>query len=924
MPRKALEVVLFAMLILLSIPLYGDTNILDNPGFESGTTGWSARGGGSISTVTSPVHSGSYSGRAYGRTATWHGIQQNMMGKMVEGATYTVSGWVRTNNSASSTIHISFQQTDGNGTNYSWAANGTASNSGWTQISGSFTLNVTGTLTELLVYAEGPDSGIDIYLDDAVVYGPEVSSGDPTANGTVNVNTRHQTIDGFGAAGAWYEGTLVSLGQSQPQIYDILFGDLGLDIYRLRNAYDQDGATGYMSNSSTIISNGEASLGRPLKTLICAWSPPAYLKSNGDTANGGTIIGGPTNYDYAGYADWWADSITAWAGYGVDADYISIQNEVDYTATWDSCRFDPTQNSTNAGYDQAFEAVYNEFDSRFGSSKPKMLAPETTGFNGAAGGSPSDYISALINQSHAYGYAHHLYNINAGDNPDAYLSAMQSFNTSWGTKPLFQTEYEKSTSSWPDALDIALLLHNSLTVEEVSGYLYWDLFWGTAGSGLVYITSSSYTIYNDYYGFKQYSAFIHSDWQRVDTTEDSADVRMSAYISPDNSEVSVVIINTNSTIDINLTLSFAGLSILSGDVYRTSQTENCASVGSFNPANPLTLPAQSVTTLSLMADTGLTPPNPPQGLVATAGDATVSLDWTANTESDLAGYNVYQSTTPGGGYTQLNSSLLSSPGFTDNTVTNYTTYYYVVTAVDTDTNESTYSVEENAMPNDGSIVQLSAADFESGFGDWVNISGEDSHDWTRNSGGTPSPNTGPDSGANSSTWYVYLECSSGGASNAGDTAILESPLINGLGRVLTFYYHMYGSSIGTLNVDVYDGTWHEAVWNLSGQQHTSNSEEYTQATVDLTSYTGSIQIRFRAVAAGGFQGDMAIDSIEVTGSPIEPIYGDLSGDGNVNADDLPLFMTYWLLNDCIDLDLNGDCLINLREFAEFANNWLND
>jgi hypothetical protein len=34
-------------------------------------------------------------------------------------------------------------------------------------------------------------------------------------------------------------------------------------------------------------------------------------------------------------------------------------------------------------------------------------------------------------------------------------------------------------------------------------------------------------------------------------------------------------------------------------------------------------------------------------------------------------------------------------------------------------------------------------------------------------------------------------------------------------------------------------------------------------------------------------------------------------------------MGYWLLEDC-GLDLNGDCLINLYEFARFARNWLDD
>lgn len=61
---------------------YGDTNVLTNPGFESGTTGWAGRSC-SISTVTSPVHSSSYSGRAYNRTAHWQGIKQSMLARLV-------------------------------------------------------------------------------------------------------------------------------------------------------------------------------------------------------------------------------------------------------------------------------------------------------------------------------------------------------------------------------------------------------------------------------------------------------------------------------------------------------------------------------------------------------------------------------------------------------------------------------------------------------------------------------------------------------------------------------------------------------------------------------------------------------------------------------------------------------------------------
>ncbi|MFO8008405.1 MAG: sugar-binding protein, partial [Candidatus Brocadiia bacterium] len=98
------------------------------------------------------------------------------------------------------------------------------------------------------------------------------------------------------------------------------------------------------------------------------------------------------------------------------------------------------------------------------------------------------------------------------------------------------------------------------------------------------------------------------------------------------------------------------------------------------------------------ADT--TPPANPTGLSATAGDGQVDLNWDDNTEGDLASYSVYRSTTSGSGYSSIATGVASS-AYTDTGVTNGTTYYYVVTAVDTSSNESGYSNEASATPEAG-------------------------------------------------------------------------------------------------------------------------------------------------------------------------------------------------------------------------------
>jgi fibronectin type 3 domain-containing protein len=72
------------------------------------------------------------------------------------------------------------------------------------------------------------------------------------------------------------------------------------------------------------------------------------------------------------------------------------------------------------------------------------------------------------------------------------------------------------------------------------------------------------------------------------------------------------------------------------------------------------------------------PLEPPGGLSATGGDASVALSWNAVTGA--VGYRVLRSTSPSGGAVQV--ADVTARTFTDNGVTNGTTYYYVVRAYD--------------------------------------------------------------------------------------------------------------------------------------------------------------------------------------------------------------------------------------------------
>ncbi len=92
-----------------------------------------------------------------------------------------------------------------------------------------------------------------------------------------------------------------------------------------------------------------------------------------------------------------------------------------------------------------------------------------------------------------------------------------------------------------------------------------------------------------------------------------------------------------------------------------------------------------------------TPPEPPQGLSAFALDGSVELSWNANSEPDLKYYNVYVSDSYYGVYTFIASTL--DTFYIDEDVENGNIYFYAVTAVDNDENESELSFENvSAIP----------------------------------------------------------------------------------------------------------------------------------------------------------------------------------------------------------------------------------
>lgn len=95
-----------------------------------------------------------------------------------------------------------------------------------------------------------------------------------------------------------------------------------------------------------------------------------------------------------------------------------------------------------------------------------------------------------------------------------------------------------------------------------------------------------------------------------------------------------------------------------------------------------------------------TAPTAPQSLVATSGNAQVSLGWSASASdggSAVTAYKIYRSTVSGS-ETLLASPVGTATSYLDSTAANNTTYYYEVTAVNA-IGESGLSNESSATPS---------------------------------------------------------------------------------------------------------------------------------------------------------------------------------------------------------------------------------
>lgn len=185
------------------------------------------------------------------------------------------------------------------------------------------------------------------------------------------------------------------------------------------------------------------------------------------------------------------------------------------------------------------------------------------------------------------------------------------------------------------------------------------------------------------------------------------------------------------------------------------------------------------------------------------------------------------------------------------------------------------------------VVQKTYAQdsFENSLDGWENVTGDD-FDWTNLSGLTPTRQgnaanaTGPTTGS-AGSFYMYIETSFPRA--VGERAWFQKTFdfTERASPQMSFNHHLFGSTIGTLNVLVSaNGGAFTNVYSISGNQ----GDVWRLKIIDLSAYAGqNVTIRFEGIVGTNFTGDLAIDNVNVISYDKED---DIDNDGIADKDDL--------------------------------------
>ena len=381
---------------------------------------------------------------------------------------------------------------------------------------------------------------------------------------------RFQRFQGFG--GAFTEAAAVCWKGLSPErrqaFLDAYFGpdglgytlgrvhmgscDFSLGNYACQAGAEDDGFDTSRDDENLIpmLQAAQKTAGTPIGLMLSPWSPPAFMKTNGDMNHGGALK--------PEYKARWAQCMAKYAAHyraaGCDVRLMSVQNEPAAVQTWDSCIYS-AQEEGEFAVEYLAPAL-----AEAGCGDVKILAWDHNKellFSRAAG------TMAVPGAAEAVGgFAFHWY---TGDHFDA----VRLTKNRWPDKELWFSEgcVEYSRFDGMTTLQKAEMYAHDILGNlnaGISGSIDWNLLLDAKGGPnhvgnfceapvMLNEDGSDFTIQTEYYYIGQFSRFIRPGAVRLGVSRWSTDVEATAFENPDGSRVMVMLNRTETALPVSVT-----------------------------------------------------------------------------------------------------------------------------------------------------------------------------------------------------------------------------------------------------------------------------------------------------------------------------------------------------------------------------------
>jgi len=363
----------------------------------------------------------------------------------------------------------------------------------------------------------------------ALTMGLSAYAADKTASININSNIKYQHVTGFGGFSPSPQWSYWLNDSQMDQLFGKGENQLGLNILRL-----------YMANSEYAWSSSVANAKRAKKygafVFASPWSPPASWKTNNSDSNGGSLK--------EEYYDDWANFLnkyyTYMKGQGVTIDAVSIQNEPDWTAEYQSCIWTGEQ----------MAKFLREQGSKI---ECKIIAPEAIHFTRSMHEPILNDEKACANLDIVGG---HFY----GWDGSSYPLAAQKGKEVWMTEFLINERQQnnKINIDWKNDGFLFANSINSAMLANMSAWVHYSLkrYYACIGDGEYGTTNNAITKRG--YILSHYAKYV-SGTTRVNhaLNDASGSLSSSAYITASGDSVVVMLLNPSAnTYNMTLTLPF--------------------------------------------------------------------------------------------------------------------------------------------------------------------------------------------------------------------------------------------------------------------------------------------------------------------------------------------------------------------------------